>query len=83
MQVLRLAQPKGYQRLFLDEGESLSERERDMLKLVAVGLATEEVAQELAISIDTLHTHLKHIYGKLDAHNRVHAMERARALNLV
>jgi LuxR family maltose regulon positive regulatory protein len=63
--------------------EPLSERERDTLKLVAAGLATEEVAQELVISLGTVRTHLKHIYGKLDAHNRVQAVERARALNLV
>jgi LuxR family maltose regulon positive regulatory protein len=63
--------------------EPLSERERDVLKLVAAGLASEDVAQELVISLGTVRTHLKHIYGKLDAHNRVQAVERVRILNLV
>lgn len=63
--------------------EPLSEREHNVLKFVAAGLATEDVAQALVISLGTVRTHLKHIYGKLDAHNRVQAVERAQALNLV
>jgi LuxR family maltose regulon positive regulatory protein len=61
--------------------ETLSEREGDVLRLVAAGLATEEIARELIISVGTVRTHLKNIYGKLDAHSRVQAVERARDLN--
>ncbi len=63
--------------------EPLSERELDVIRLVAAGLATDEVAQELVISVGTVRTHLKHIYAKLDVRSRVQAVERARAFNLL
>ncbi len=63
--------------------EPLSEREFEILRLVAAGLTTQEIAEELVIAVGTVRTHLKNIYGKLDAHSRVQAVERARALNLL
>jgi LuxR family maltose regulon positive regulatory protein len=63
--------------------EPLSERELEILRLVAAGLTTQEIAEELVIAVGTVRTHLKNIYGKLDAHSRVQAVERARALNLL
>ncbi len=63
--------------------DPLSERELQILRLLAVGLSTREIADELVIAVGTVRTHVKSIYGKLDAHNRVQAVERARALNLL
>jgi LuxR family transcriptional regulator, maltose regulon positive regulatory protein len=63
--------------------EPLSERELDVLRLLAAGLESPEIARELIISVSTARTHIKNIYGKLGVHGRVQAIERARALGLV
>jgi LuxR family maltose regulon positive regulatory protein len=63
--------------------EPLSERELEVLRLLAAGLESPEIARELIISVSTARSHIKNIYGKLDVHGRVQAIERARALGLV
>jgi LuxR family maltose regulon positive regulatory protein len=63
--------------------ELLSERERAVLQLLAAGRSIQEIATFLVISAHTARTHVKHIYAKLDAHNRVQALERARSLRLL
>lgn len=130
-QALERAEPEGYVRVFVDEGEPmrvlllqaasrgvaadyastllaafgaaagagaapqiaapmgtplidpLSEREQELLRLIASGLSPQEIADELIIAVGTVRNHIKHIYGKLDAHNRLQAVERARALHLL
>lgn len=52
---------------------SLSDREREVLALVAQGYANKEIADHLAISFDTVRTHLKHIYEKLHVRSRTEA----------
>jgi LuxR family transcriptional regulator, maltose regulon positive regulatory protein len=61
----------------------LSERERAVLQLLAAGRSLQEIATLLVISAHTARTHVKNIYAKLDAHNRVQALERARSLQLL
>jgi LuxR family maltose regulon positive regulatory protein len=61
----------------------LSERERAVLQLLAGGRSTQEIATQLVISVHTARSHLKNIYAKLEAHNRVQALECARALQLL
>ena len=61
----------------------LSDRERDVLRLVAEGLANKEVARALFISEATVKTHLVHIFGKLHADNRTSAVAAARAHGLL
>jgi LuxR family maltose regulon positive regulatory protein len=61
----------------------LSDRERAVLQLLAAGRSVQELAKLLVISTHTARTHVKNIYAKLDVHNRVQAIERARALNLL
>ncbi len=63
--------------------EPLSEREREVLQLVAEGYANREIAARLMITPGTVKKHLEHIYGKLDAHNRTTALARARALKII
>ena len=63
--------------------EPLSARELELLRLLAAGLSTSEIAAQLFITTGTARNHLKSIYGKLDVHSRLQAVERARALNLV
>jgi LuxR family maltose regulon positive regulatory protein len=58
----------------------LTEREREVIRLVSIGQSNEAIAGTLVISIETVKKHLKNIYGKLDAHSRVEATNRAREL---
>jgi LuxR family transcriptional regulator, maltose regulon positive regulatory protein len=61
----------------------LSERELEILRLLAEGLSNREIAQRSYISIGTVKAHLKHIYGKLEVGNRTEAAHRARQLSLI
>jgi LuxR family transcriptional regulator, maltose regulon positive regulatory protein len=63
--------------------EPLSEREQEVLRCLAAGRSTDQIAAELVIAVGTVRNHLKSIFGKLGAHNRLQAVERARALNLL
>ncbi len=60
----------------------LSERETELLRLVATGLSNGQIAERLVITPGTVKKHLEHIYTKLDVHNRTAAVARARALRL-
>ncbi|MBU1878572.1 MAG: LuxR C-terminal-related transcriptional regulator, partial [Chloroflexi bacterium] len=118
-QALTLAEPEGYVRTFIDEGEPLagllqqaasrgimpayvsrllgacphlqapalaeplSEREIQILGLIAEGHATRQIAEILVISVHTTRTHIKNIYRKLDVHSRVQATKKAREFGLV
>ncbi|WP_405750243.1 response regulator transcription factor [Streptomyces sp. NBC_00012] len=55
-------------------GESLSGREREVLKLVAKGTSNREIAAELFISEATVKTHLTHVFAKLGAKDRAAAV---------
>ncbi len=121
---LVLAEPEGYLRVFLDEGqpmaalleaaaergiaagyvrllrpalgetevrptatagltEPLSDRELDVVRLLATDLGGPGIASELYVSLNTLRTHTKNIYAKLGVNNRRAAVRRARELDLL
>jgi LuxR family maltose regulon positive regulatory protein len=130
-EALSLAEPSGYVRIFLDEGEPLarllhqaatlgiastyvatllaalggpesagleassaslpvqtfveplSERELEVLRLLATGLSNPEIADELYIAVSTVRSHCKNIYGKLDVHRRWDAVQRGQDLGLI
>ncbi len=63
--------------------EPLSEREMDVLNLLAQGCSDQKIAAALVIARETVHKHLKNIYGKLDVHSRTEAVARARQLKLI
>ena len=63
--------------------EPLSERELEVLRLIAVGMSNREIADELVISPGTAKTHVHHLCGKLGVRNRTEAAMRAKELGLV
>jgi LuxR family maltose regulon positive regulatory protein len=63
--------------------EGLSVQERRVLRLLEAGLSSPEIASELVVSLNTVKTHLKNIYRKLDVHTRKAALAEARHLNLL
>jgi LuxR family maltose regulon positive regulatory protein len=62
--------------------ESLSAREGDILKLIAGGLSNKEIARNLAITPETVKSHVKHIFIKLNVEKRAQAVSRAQVLGL-
>jgi LuxR family maltose regulon positive regulatory protein len=63
--------------------EPLSEREIEVLRLLTTSLSSTEIAEELVISVNTVRSHVKSIYAKLDVHSRYEALARAKELNLL
>lgn len=61
----------------------LSQRELEILQLIAAGFSNQEIAARLVISVGTTKKHLEHIYEKLDAHSRTQAVAGARALGVL
>ena len=56
------------------EKEQLSEREKEVLKLVAAGYTSGEIGSHLTISTQTVNAHIKNIYSKLQVHTRAQAV---------
>jgi LuxR family maltose regulon positive regulatory protein len=67
----------------LAPGEELSQRELDVLRLLATSMTQREIGDELYVSLNTVKTHARSIFRKLDAANREQAVARARELGLI
>jgi LuxR family maltose regulon positive regulatory protein len=63
--------------------EPLTERECEVLLLLAEGKANREIADQLVVTLDTVKKHLTHLFGKLGAVSRTQAVARARELRLI
>jgi LuxR family maltose regulon positive regulatory protein len=63
--------------------EPLSERELEVLQLIAEGLTNREIGQRLFITPGTVKVHTSNIYGKLGVHSRTQAVAQARALGIL
>ena len=63
--------------------EPLSERECEVLRLIADGLSNAEIADKLVIAQGTVKRHINNIYGKLGVQSRTQAVARGRELNLL
>jgi len=63
--------------------EPLSEREIEVLQLIAEGLTNPEIATRLFLSLHTVKTHTRNIYGKLVVHNRTQAVAKAKGLGIL
>jgi LuxR family maltose regulon positive regulatory protein len=122
---LQRAEPEGYIRLFLNEGERLvpllresarggvapeyvgailsaygkarkisstklaglveplTERELEVLRLVAAGLSNRQISEQLVVSLGTVKSHIHHVFGKLGVESRTKATVRAQELGLI
>ena len=63
--------------------EPLSERELEVLTLLATGRTNREIARDLFVTVGTIKTHTSNIYGKLGARNRADALAKARNVGLL
>jgi LuxR family transcriptional regulator, maltose regulon positive regulatory protein len=63
--------------------DTLSERELEVLRLLADGLESNEIAERLVIAVDTARKHIKNIYSKLDVHSRWEAIKHAEEHHLL
>jgi len=63
--------------------EPLSERELEVLRLIASGCSNAEICARLVIALGTVKRHINNIYGKLGAQNRTQAINKARQEGLL
>jgi LuxR family maltose regulon positive regulatory protein len=63
--------------------EPLSQRELEVLRLIAQGLSNREIGERLFLALDTVKGHNRRIYGKLEVRKRTEAVARARELGLL
>ena len=63
--------------------DPLTLRELEVLRLLKTHLSSTDIAEELTISVNTVRTHIKSIYSKLNVHNRSDAVQRAQELELL
>ena len=63
--------------------DDLSDAELRVLRYLPTHLTAASIAAEMYVSVNTVKSHMRHIYAKLGAHNRTEAVERARQLGLV
>jgi LuxR family maltose regulon positive regulatory protein len=63
--------------------EKLSDRELEILHLIASGMSNGQIAKKLYLTLNTIRAHSTHIFGKLGVHNRTEAVARAREMGLL
>lgn len=61
----------------------ISDREYDVLELLARGQSNKDIAETLFVSGNTVKTHLAHLYDKLEVSRRTQAIQKARSLNMI
>jgi LuxR family maltose regulon positive regulatory protein len=63
--------------------EQISEREHEVLLLIARGLSNQQIAAELVVSVSTVKTHINNLYGKIGARSRTQALAKGRQLGII
>ncbi|WP_194908775.1 LuxR C-terminal-related transcriptional regulator [Catenulispora rubra] len=66
-----------------DPTEALTSTELRVLRFLPTNMSAPEIAEELLVSVNTVRTHMRHLYDKLDVHRRTEAVVRARTLGLL
>ena len=61
----------------------LSEREIEVIQLIAEGFSNQEIGSRLFLSLNTIKAHTRNIYAKLSVHNRTLAVTKAKALGIL
>ena len=67
----------------LAQVEQLSRSELRVLRYLPTNLSRPEIARELSVSVNTVNTHIRNIYAKLQAQDRSSAVQRAREMRLL
>jgi LuxR family transcriptional regulator, maltose regulon positive regulatory protein len=67
----------------LTKVEQLSPSELRVLRYLPTNLSRPEIASELSVSVNTVNTHIRNIYAKLQAQDRSSAVQRAREMRLL
>ncbi|HOO10602.1 MAG TPA: response regulator transcription factor, partial [Cyclobacteriaceae bacterium] len=62
---------------------NISKRELEVLELMAQGLANQEIADKLFVSINTVKTHSSNLFSKLEVGRRTQAIKKAKGLGLI
>ncbi len=62
---------------------NISKRELEVLELMAQGLANQEIADKLFVSLNTIKTHSSNLFSKLEVSRRTQAIQKAKELNLI
>lgn len=65
------------------EQRGISKRELEVLELMAQGLANQEIADKLFVSLNTVKTHSANIFSKLEVNRRTQAIQKAKQLSLI
>jgi DNA-binding NarL/FixJ family response regulator len=65
------------------EQEPVTQREREVLLALAGGLSAQQIARQLSIRPGTVRKHLEHVYAKLECHDRLTAVNKARDLGVL
>jgi DNA-binding NarL/FixJ family response regulator len=65
-----------------EQRDLLSEREKEIVKLIAAGMSNQSIAKKLYLSVDTIKTHIRHIMEKMDVNNRTEAVVKAMKMGL-
>jgi DNA-binding NarL/FixJ family response regulator len=65
------------------ERSALSPRESAILELISKGLSNKQIARQLSITPETVKTHMKHVFAKLDVERRAQAVSKAKSLGLI
>ena len=79
----RKSQPRSDPAPALALSEPLSQRELEVLRLVAQGLSNHEIGERLFLALDTVKGHNRRIFDKLQVQRRAEAIARARELGLL
>jgi DNA-binding NarL/FixJ family response regulator len=78
-----LCQPQPVSRIELQTGHTLTEREVEMIRLMARGMVVKEIARTLQVSEKTVRNHLSNIYRKCNVYDRVQIVLYALKMGLV